>query len=278
MRAGLDDAEAKQYRKQLSRYNDPSTLLKDIMACEYEHLDRSTIDGVDVEGFRTTDPNYRSPLRGPGFKDLQVDVKVWVDVKTHLPVQYEDLTSGHDQRGNTIDHRFVLHDFEWDVPVTSAEFEPPPVPDGYAVIDSLPGLNDENTAIQGLKLCVELFGNYLETISDSAGALGVLLSAFEKSETSSALRLKEEIKELTEEEKLNRITDAGKPILRLIWFYVGLVQERKDPAYYGKTVTPKDTDKVLLRWKLDDDHYRVIFGALSVKTVTAEELADLENP
>jgi hypothetical protein len=278
VRVGLDDAEAKQYRKQFSRYNDPGTLLKDIMACEYEHLGRSTINSVDVVGFRTTDPNYRSPLRGPGFKDLQIDIKVWVDVKTRLPVQYEDLTSGHDQRGNPIDHRFVLHDFEWDVPVTSAEFEPPPVLDGYAVIDKLPGLNDENTAIQGLKRCVELFGDYLETVSDGAGALGVLLSAFEKSETSLALRLKEEIKGFTEEEKLNRVTDAGRPILRLIWFYIGLVQEKMDPAYYGKTVTPKDTDKVLLRWKLDDDHYRVIFGDLSVKTVSAEELAEFEKP
>jgi len=278
VRAGLDDAEAKQYRKQLSRYNDPGALLKDIMACEYEHLGRSTIDGVDVEGFRTTDPNYRSPLRGPGFKDPQIDVKVWVDVKTRLPIQYEDLTSGLDQRGNTINHRFVLHDFEWDVPVTAAEFEPPPVPDGYSILDDLPGLKDENTAIQGLKRCVEFFGNYLETISDGAGALGALLSAFEKSETPAAQQLKEEVKGLTEEEKLNRVTDAGKPILRLIWFYVGLVQEKMEPAYYGKAVTPKDADKVLLRWKVSDKEYRVIFGDLSVRNVTHEELAELEKP
>lgn len=276
IRAGLDDAEAKQYRKQLGRYSDPGALLKDIMACRYENLGRSTIDGVEVEEFHTTDPNYRSPLRGPGFEDLQIDVKVWVGVKTCLPVRYEDLTSGPDQKGNTISQRFELYDFEWDFPITATEFEPPLVPDGYAVLENLPGLNDEKTAIQGFKQCVELFGTYLETISDGTGAMGAIFSALEKSETPAALSLKEEIKGLTGEEKLIRVSESGKPVLRLIWFYVGLVQGKKDPAYYGKTVTPKDADKVLLRWKLSDNEYRVIYGDLRAETVTPKKLAELE--
>jgi hypothetical protein len=277
IRAGLDDAEAKQYRKQLGRYNDPGTLLKEIMACRYKNLGRSSIKGIDVEGFRTTDPNYCSPLRGSGFKDPQIDVKVWVGVKTRLPIQYVDLTSGIDQNGNKISQRFLLYDFEWDIPVMSSEFEPPPVPDGYAVLDNPPGLRNEETAIQGLKRCVDLLGNYLDTIDDGAGAVGTIFSAFEKSETPAALRLKEEIKGLTEQEKHSRVIDAGKPILRLIWFYVGLVQEKKDPAYYGKIVTPKDADKVLLRWKLSDNEYPVIYGDLHAETVTLEKLAELEK-
>ncbi len=35
-----------------------------------------------------------------------------------------------------------------------------------------------------------------------------------------------------------------------------------DASYYGQTVGPKDKDKVLLRWKLDDGRYEVIFGDL----------------
>jgi hypothetical protein len=42
-----------------------------------------------------------------------------------------------------------------------------------------------------------------------------------------------------------------------------LVTNKKDPAYYGKTVIPKDADKVLLRWKLSDSEYRVIFDGAS---------------
>ncbi|HUV66124.1 MAG TPA: hypothetical protein VMW24_19685, partial [Sedimentisphaerales bacterium] len=56
-----------------------------------------------------------------------------------------------------------------------------------------------------------------------------------------------------------------------------LVQQKKDPAYYGKTVTPKDADKVLMRWKVSDSEYRVIFGDLHAETVTADALAELEK-
>ncbi len=49
------------------------------------------------------------------------------------------------------------------------------------------------------------------------------------------------------------------------------------PAYYGQTVGPKDKDKVLLRWKLDDGRYEVIFGDLRAETVTAERLHKLEG-
>ena len=50
-----------------------------------------------------------------------------------------------------------------------------------------------------------------------------------------------------------------------------------DAAYYGKTVGPKDKDKVLLRWKLDDGRYGVIFGDLRAETVAADRLRTLEG-
>ena len=50
-----------------------------------------------------------------------------------------------------------------------------------------------------------------------------------------------------------------------------------DAAYYGKTVGPKDKDKVLLRWKLDDGRSEVIFGDLHAETVTGERLLALEG-
>jgi hypothetical protein len=89
------------------------------------------------------------------------------------------------------------------------------------------------------------------------------------------MRLKEELKGLTGLEKDYKKMDALKPIRFLNKFYFGLGS--KDSAYYGKTVTPKDTDKVLMRWKVSDNEYRVIFGDLRTKTVTAEALAELEK-
>ena len=55
-----------------------------------------------------------------------------------------------------------------------------------------------------------------------------------------------------------------------------LEAEGKEPAYSGATVTAADSDKVLLRWKLDDGRCRVIFGDLRIEDVSAERLAELE--
>ncbi|MHC4533987.1 MAG: hypothetical protein ACYS6K_08545 [Planctomycetota bacterium] len=282
----VDDVEAQQHQKSFSQLIDPVKLLRDIIACKYKNLGRSTIHGIDVEGFRTTDPNCRLAFSRSYFKDPQaeLDVKIWVDVKTRLPVRCEDCSSGLDEMGNPWVVQCITTDFEWDISVTAAEFDPPPVPDGYKVVNKRPEPTDEEAAIQGLRQSVELFGNFPETIGTGTEAKEIIFLAIEKSKTPAALRLKEEIEGLTEAEKLDKlrseataIGDAGWSLRRLIWFYVRLVQDKRDPVYYGKTVTPKDTDKVLLRWKLDNDQYRVIFGDLSIKNVTPQELAELEK-
>lgn len=61
------------------------------------------------------------------------------------------------------------------------------------------------------------------------------------------------------------------------FFYQELVGDNRDPTYYGQTVEPGEAEKVLLRWRLDDGLYRVIFGDLSARTISAKELAELEN-
>jgi hypothetical protein len=60
-------------------------------------------------------------------------------------------------------------------------------------------------------------------------------------------------------------------------FYMTLVQDKKEPVYYGQSVGPDDVEKVLLRWKVSENEYRVIFGDLSARDVSADELALLEK-
>ena len=101
-------------------------------------------------------------------------------------------------------------------------------------------------------------------------------SVFEKSETPAAVRLKEGINGLhTRFERDYKRMDGLKHILYLRRFYGGL--RGKDTAYYGGIVTPKDADKVLLRWKVSDNEYRAIFGDLHTETVTTEKLTELEK-
>jgi hypothetical protein len=252
--------------------NDPRTSLKKILACKYESMGKATIDGIEVEGFQTTDPNFF--YFGAG-KNWQIDVKVWVDVKTQLPVRGDATFAYFDQMGDKkYSVHLVMHDFQWDVPIDAAEFEPV-IPDDYAsLVVKYPAHITEETVIQGLKLLVELLGKYPENINDVDETV---LRLAEKSETPAAMRLKEELKGLTEDEISNKLVDFLMPIRGLGRLYNGLRWDNKDPAYYGKTVTPKDADKVLMRWKVSDNEYRVIFGDLHAETVTPEKLAELEK-
>ena len=252
----INDTIIERMKKQ---NNDPRMMVEQILKYDYKYLGRSSIDGIEVEVFQTTDPNYQ----GGAFD--RVDVRLWVDVKTSLPVLMEkDLQKGD------LHVIVILNDFLWNVSVDASDFEPV-IPEGYTTD---PGVNEE-TAIQGLKLFGDLSGRYPEEL-DYATLMSKATGELTYSNTPFAKQLKEERKELGEEEKAKKFMDIMMPISGLGTFYASLVQEKKDPAYYGKTVTPKDADKVLMRWKVSDNEYRVIYGDLRAETVTPQKLAELE--
>lgn len=274
-REELRDADLQWIQNMFNRYNDPGTFLKEIMSCKHVSLGRATVDGIEVEGFGTTDPNYQgigSMIKDPRVD--QVDAKVWIDVQKQLPVRCESLTKRLDALGNPMIFHFVMHDFQWDVP--AARFEPPPVPDGYlVVVDNLPGPITEEGVVQGLRQCIELLDKY-------PGDLSIppprgIQSELDASDSPAAMQLKDELKGLTEQDRINKLMEVGTPMRRVWRFFIGLKDDKKDPAYYGKTVTPQDTDKVLLRWKVSDKEYRVIFEDLHAETVSPEKLAELEK-
>jgi len=269
-RTEVDDRWAEGWRE-----GNPALLTKDILKVKYEGMGRSTIDGIEVEGFRTTDP---IGIKTSGRESkIQADQKLWVDVKTRLPVRYDATYVYFYQKENKKEYsHFVVYDFQWDVPVDAADFEPV-IPDDYTgTLIKYPAHVTEETVIQGLKLLVELLGKYPEYPKDIGDVGDTVLRLVEESETPAAMRLKEEIKGLTEDEINNKLVDFLMPIRGDALFYLRLQLDRKDPAYYGKTVTPKDADKVLIRWKVSDNEYRVIFGDLHAETVTSAKLRELE--
>jgi hypothetical protein len=50
-------------------------------------------------------------------------------------------------------------------------------------------------------------------------------------------------------------------------FYKMLANEQQEPEYFGATVKPGDSKAILLRWKLGDGTYRVIYGDLRAATL-----------
>jgi hypothetical protein len=253
----LDETLVERTQKQ---NNDPRAMVKQILSCNYTNLGRSTIDGVQVEGFETTDPNYSGGIMG------QVDVKIWVDVKTQLPVKSE-----MDMEVQQMHMHYVMDDFRWNVLVDPHEFDPV-IPADYKSMAGgpmkMPAM-DEKTAVEGLRLFAEMSGRYPDelnvlTISAKLGELG-------------AKQMVEDAKSIGKEASAKKFQDQVMPIAMAAAFYGTLVRDKKDPAYYGKTVTPQDVDKVLLRWRVSDDEYRVIFGSLHAETVKADVLAELEK-
>jgi hypothetical protein len=246
---------------------DPGSMLKQILDCKYESLGRSRVDGIEVEGFQTTDPNYLAGMAG------QVDVKIWVDVKTQLPVRSEMNMQVQDMAIHG-----VVHDFQWDYPATAADFQPA-IPADYTSATGgpvkMPAMTEES-AIAGLKLFADLTGRYPEKLD-----LMSLMAELDKQRTgetpSLVKQMEEQVKDLPEAERNKKLLDTLMPIQGAGMFYAMLVKDKKDPAYYGNVVTPQDATQVLLRWKVSDDQYRVIFGNLHAETVDAATLAELEK-
>ena len=57
-----------------------------------------------------------------------------------------------------------------------------------------------------------------------------------------------------------------------------ILRDNPDAAYHGKTVGPEDKDKVLLRWKADEEGgYHVLFGDLRFETMGLARLRMLER-
>jgi len=279
-----DDLSAKMKKQS----NDPREFLRQILNSKYTDIGKSVIDGVEVEGFETTDPVCI------GGMAEDVKVTLWVDRKTELPVREEMHYKMNEQMQTEV---VELYDFQWYVQVNADEFKPV-IPQDYT--NPLPNYKmptmSEEGAIEGLKFCNQMLGRYPKKI-DMMNLMNEVASEFRSIEDSNnpqALKLRERIVEklglhgntkeqmskLSQEEKTKKImeftTEVMRPVQSLAMFYMTLVQEKKEPAYYGEVVTPADTDKVLLRWKVSDNEYRVIYGDLHVETVAADKLAELE--
>ncbi len=106
-------------------FSDPKFMVKQILSCEHTSMGKSIIDGTEVEEFQTTDRSISDET----FREFDVKIKIWVDLKTQLPVRLEIETNKDDKMQHM---RSVVQDFQWDVSVDASEFEPV-IPNDYTV-------------------------------------------------------------------------------------------------------------------------------------------------
>jgi hypothetical protein len=168
--------------------------------------------------------------------------------------------------------RSTYYDYQWDVPVEKSEFVPV-IPDDY---EAGPGDGmkwpemTEEAAIEGLRLVADLMGRYPKQVS--------IVDLMQEVSPIMFKRIKKDLPEdVTDTELETKMLEALQPVYPIGLFYMTLVEDKKEPVYYGETVGPDDVEAVLMRWRTEDGNYRVIFGDLTVEDVTADQWNELQR-
>ncbi len=246
---------------------DPKAMVEAFLKGDYKELGRREINGVTVEGIESHDVSPTAGFPGGGGMmgavegkfSAEVVARLWVDVATGWPVEVTlDIT---DEKGNE-QITVVVSDFQWEAQIDPDTFASV-IPEGYELMYkvNLGRLESGEQIVDGLAYFAKLTGGKYPvklTIGDILGEVGNLYKTL-SSDPSFQL-------------------DDGQ-IVNLKYgaqHFSRLEAEGKEPVYSGATVTAADSDKVLLRWKLDDDLYRVIFGDLRIEDVSPGRLAELE--
>lgn len=273
-------------QKRYMESNNPRKVVKKFLEFKYKEIGRDQINGIDVEGIEVNDPKFE-----PGVYESLVAC-LWVDVETRLPVRIK--LDGVASDG-AMQVQTVVDEFQWDIELDAHDFEPN-IPRDYtqvAEIEETLDNKDEEIVIQGLRMFAEAAdGKYPSSLAfmtvtyEYSKAMRKVLdrriSAIkerirEDQGKQSNLEEQKEIEKIKNEMKKNAKMQLLSIVQSSCMFYGELVKEDKDPAYYGDTVTAEDANAVLIRWKISDDEYRVIFGDLTAEKVTAESLAELEK-
>ncbi|UCG58920.1 MAG: hypothetical protein JSU70_05285 [Phycisphaerales bacterium] len=246
--------------EQMQKENgDPRAMLKEFTSNKHTPLGRSVVDGIEVEGFESTDPNIAANMLG------SVLGRIWVDIETKLPVRYDIKVLDKDGQ---ITMDMSVSGFEWDVDVDPDALVVN-IPEDYELMADVKMSGDEKGIVEGLSLFAELTdGKYPSELNIMTVVQELRDGIIAKSRGEP-----DKLDGLEEQEvmqKLMNLQMAGA-------FYTRMATEGKDPAYYGEKVTAEFPDAVLMRWRLDDGTYKIIFGNLTIGEATAEELDELES-
>ena len=243
----LQEFDLVSYLKMLSLFN-------------HRKLESKIIDGKEVVGFEIIDPKF-----GKEFSEILM-AHIWIDMDTTLPVLYEFVSKGVD---NLILAKTVLDKFEWNETDDAGIFEPD-FSDYQLVAEIEVGPINEETVILTLQRFAEVAnGRYPGRLATPV-ALFELKLLYKKRVGGKPFFWEEEDFEWEDYAFLHsHLQVTGR-------FYGALFVKYEDVAYHGMVVTANDLELPLLRWKISDDEYRVLFGDLRIEDVSVEVLAELE--
>ena len=251
------------FEKVQKDFYDPRKLVEEFMKYEYTKLGRSKIDGIEVEGIECRDPKIARGGAAVIAGDMidNVVARLWAAVENDLPVKFQiEVFSKDGEKALDV----VTYGYQWDIELEPKVFEPD-IPDDYKLVADVELSADEKSVVEGLGLFAEYAdGRYPSDMSamTMARELRAGLLAMFGGEPPWPPKPGDE----------KRVFGLEMAIR----FSAGLVMEDKDFAYYGDKVTAEFPHAVLMRWKIEDGKYRIIFGDLTARDVSAGELAQLE--
>ncbi|MGD0572478.1 MAG: hypothetical protein ABSB11_05605 [Sedimentisphaerales bacterium] len=259
MRMVLTDEVRARSKNQMQ---DPRDAITKFMTGPFRELGKDTINGIEVKGIEVNNP--------PAVQGVYNNFigRTWVDVATEYPVRIEietDIGTGAD----TIKMLMVMDNFEWGEDLDPGIFEPN-IPSDYKTMGEmkLPG-QDEASAIEGLRTFAEMTdGHYPSQMT--------VMTLTKESTEAYAKKLGAKLTKPSDEQ-MQQATAQMMKVQAPVLFYTKLTRDGNDPAYYGKDVKASDANTVLMRWKISDGAYRVIYGDLSAENVTAEKLKEMEQ-
>jgi hypothetical protein len=261
---GIDlDRTAKRYTRRAAQQGQKSQLMTVEKLGNYSgqadaDLGTKQIDGRAARGFQIRGSKIDPDMPAGTLLD------VWVSPQSNLPVLVSIAMR------DAIPHLTVrLTDFRWNVDLDPKLFDTTP-PAGFAEIaqDAPPRDLQVRRISEGLKLFAKYSGGHYPRVRMLYGD-ATRDELVKLSKAPYPGRTPEDFRD----PRVKEIQDAT-------WGFATIntiLRENPDAAYQGRTVGPADKDKVLLRWKLDDGNYQVIYGDLRSEVVTATRLKQLES-
>jgi hypothetical protein len=243
-----------EQRKETMDETSAQGLVQFFKSFDYEEIGRRKFDGVMTSGIEIVDP--------PPFQAVMDEstIRLWVDVETNWPVRIEfEMTA----KGGDVRIERIMDDFHWNPKLTKGDFEFE-IPKNYQLLGRVEApKSDEKSAIESLRYYALITSGRYPSVLSYVTAVYEAEEDFERRKRS-GLDSQDILNSMT------RITDA-------CTFFAELKKEDMDPAWYGEDVDIRDFDKVLMRWRLEDGRYRVVYGDLRIEDVSPERLEELEN-
>ncbi|MBE0565555.1 MAG: hypothetical protein IH621_06355, partial [Krumholzibacteria bacterium] len=240
---------------EILRQSSAQEIVRSFRDDEHRSLGRRRIERRQAEGIELTDFDAWAPVFESG------SLRLWVDLETQWPVRLELEGTA---RGGKVRKTIILDNFQWNPALAAADFAVT-IPDHYRLIGDLPEVRaTEDQALDALRRYAGLTGgrypSALSLVTAIAEAEAELDRRHDRYDEAAGRDL----------EDLMAIRDA-------CFFFRELETAGRDAAYHGGEVTIRDFGRILMRWRLDDGRYRVVWGDLRVETVATGRLAELEG-